>query len=304
MNTLSNTYIVFQAYGNQDILNECTFALLSLCDRHNKSALNELEICIYTDRPDYFESFRGCPLNIEYRGVNPTLIKEWRGSIDFVHRVKIEVLRDFTQSHKGSILYLDTDVCFARPLTEIFHKIRDGKLYMHVMEGYVHHSENVLFQKLSRFITTTTIAVNNETVDIPANVTMWNAGVLGFNSKYAHLLEHVLQFTDIVYKQFPKHVVEQFAFSLYFQKMHLSTAHTHIYHYWNLKELRPLLNSFFDYFKDKNWEELVHMSRLIQLPDYMQQKANFYYNRSTAEKLFKKKWLPKNPDWSLLSKQL
>jgi lipopolysaccharide biosynthesis glycosyltransferase len=222
-----------------------------------------------------------------------------------VHRVKIEVLRDFTATHQGQILYLDTDVVFTRPVTEIFEQLAEGKLYMHVMEGYVHHSDNTVFRKLSGFFRQTAVTVHNVPVAIPEKATMWNAGVLGFHSRYAYLLDEVLAFTDEVYRQFPKHVVEQFAFSLHFQQTApLLSAHTSIYHYWNLKELRPVLASFFAHFRDKNWDGLVYYSRLIQLPDYLQQKANFYYNRSTLQKLLKRKWKATIPDWNLLLQQL
>jgi hypothetical protein len=134
---------------------------------------------------------------------------------------------------------------------------------------------------------------------------MWNAGVLGFSTDHAYLLEDVLAFTDFVYPRFPKHVVEQFAFSLYFQNTsQIHTAHTHIYHYWNLKELRPILLSFFRFFHTNDWDSLVQYSQLIQLPEYLQQKANFYSNRSVIDKLVKKKWLPNIPEWELLVQQL
>jgi len=305
MGIQENCYIVLQAYGSKDILNECVFALLSLSNRHSAEELASIEICIYTDQAAYFRSFNISALRIAYREVNQQLISSWRGAINFVHRVKIEVLRDFAKQHSGQILYLDTDVCFAQSLTEIFRNIGSGKLYMHIMEGAVHHSDNVVFNKLSKFLGRENIVVDDRAIVIPDEVKMWNAGVLGFHTKYAYLLDEILQFTDLVYNRFPKHVVEQFAFSLYFQQTApLFTAHTHIYHYWNLKELRPVLDSFLTFFQTKNWEQMARVSTLIQLPDYMQQKANFYYNRSTVDKLLKKKWLPKIPNWNLLVQQL
>ncbi|HRO41991.1 MAG TPA: hypothetical protein PL009_04120 [Flavipsychrobacter sp.] len=301
----ASSYLVMQAYGSKDILNECVFALLTLCRQHSKEELTPLTVYIYTDQPEYFHSFQNCWLNIQYREVNATELAKWRGAIDFVHRVKIEVLLDFAATHIGQILYLDTDVYFAAPIDKILQQIHKGQLYMHIMEGFVHRSDNLVFQKLSKFLKSNSIRVKNEQVIIPENATMWNAGVLGFHTSYATVLDKVLDFTDEVYRQLPKHVVEQFAFSLYFQQtLPLKTAHTAIYHYWNLKELRPILNSFFKHFKDKNWEELTQISSLLQLPDYLQQKANFYSNRSTLEKLLKKKWTPHVPDWNLLLQQL
>jgi hypothetical protein len=300
----TNSHIVLQAYGNKDILHECAFALLSLCRHHSIDELAALNICIYTDQPEYFESLNH-GLNIQYRAMNAERLKQWRGSIDFVHRVKIEILRDYVKVHQGQILYLDTDIVIAESIESIFQDIAAGKLYMHIMEGFVYGSNNIVFQKLSRFLRTNPFDSFKKTLVIPENVVMWNAGVLGFSTEHKHLLDEVLAFTDFVYSQFPKHIVEQFAFSLYFQNSaQIHTAHTHFYHYWNLKELRPVLASFFEFFKGKEWHELVYYSQLIQLPDYLQQKANFYYNRSSLGKLLNRKWMPKTPEWPLLAQQL
>lgn len=300
-----SSYIVMQAYGSADILHECAFALASLCSRHTRAELANLTVCIYTDQPEYFRAFSDCWLNIHFRYVDEMLLAAWRGNIDFVHRVKIEVLRDFSANHEGNVLYLDTDVVFANPVSEIFEQIASGKLYMHVMEGPVHHSRNAVFQKLSGFFKKGPVMVHNRLIEIPDQAMMWNAGVLGFHTQHAPVLKDVLDFTDDVYRQFPKHVVEQFAFSFYFQRTALLlSAHTSIYHYWNLKELRPVLASFFLFFRDKNWDGLVYFSRLIQLPDYLQQKANYYANRSTLDKLLGRKWKASIPDWNLLLQQL
>lgn len=301
----AGSYIVMQAYGSQDILNECAFALLSLTRQQTEDDLQNLTVIIYTDQPAFFKSFKDCPLNARLRDVNRALISQWRGAIDFVHRVKIEVLRDAVKNLDGQILYLDTDVCFAEPVTTIFDNIRKGKLYMHIMEGRLHGSDNLVFQKLSKFFNSSDVALHGKKITIPEDAMMWNAGVLGFHTKYSQLLDEVLAFTDVVYQQIPKHVVEQFAFSLYFrQTAPLLSAHTNINHYWNLKELRPVLASFFGHFGNKDWETLSYYSRLIQLPDYMQQKANFYYNRSSVDKLLKKRWTAALPDWDLLIHQL
>jgi hypothetical protein len=216
------------------------------------------------------------------------------------------VLRDFTNNHSGNILYLDTDVCFTQPLHNIFLNIEQGALYMHIMEGHVHDSENVVLQKLSKFLRARkTLKVNGADITIPEETAMWNAGVLGFNTNRKDLLEKALQFTDDVFPLFPKHVVEQFAFSYYFQNTQpLKAVNSHVIHYWNLKEIRPVLASFFKHFQKESWEEVVRLSSLIQFPDYMQQKANFYETRSVGAKFLKKKWTPELPDWEEMSKQL
>ncbi|MBS1782876.1 MAG: hypothetical protein JSS78_07405 [Bacteroidetes bacterium] len=304
MNSTSQNHIVFQAYGNEEILHECALALLSITAQHNQAELQQLHVCIYTDQAAYFEKWKPLPFNLSLVSINEALIRKWRGEIDFVHRVKIELLRDFATKIKGNILYCDTDVYSCAPLSSLFEKIGSGKRIMHIQEGKLKGSSNMVFQKLNLYFEQHKFEINQQLFEMPKDATMWNAGVLGFRADDRFLLDEVLDFTDTVYSKFPKHVVEQFAFSLCFSRAGIiHTAHPFLYHYWNLKELRPLLSSFFHFFSKKDWLQLAQFSRLIQLPEYLQQKANFYSNRSILGKLKKENWSPEIPDWIQLLQQ-
>jgi hypothetical protein len=300
------SYIVMQCYGHESIFHECAYALLSLSKWYRKAKLPVAEICIYTDKPEWFNTFKGCTLPLQFRQIDMALIKQWKGAIDFVHRVKIEVLKDFIQNKEGNILYLDTDIVFTQPIDKLLGGIAEGKLYMHVMEGKVHETGNVILKKLSAFLKQhPSVQVNNKTIAIDPDVTMWNAGVLGFKTQYGYLLDDILAFTDTVFTQFPKHIVEQFAFSLFFQRTAaIHTATPYILHYWNLKEARQILASFFLYFNDKSWDELIRYSDLVQIHVPMQEKVSFLENRSIWGKMQKLKWQPVIPDWASLLQQL
>jgi hypothetical protein len=301
MNQLSN-YIVFQCYGNEGIFHECAYALLSLSRLYEPAELSNAEIWVYTDNPGWF-SFRDCPLPLHFREIDKATIKEWKGKIDFVHRVKIELLKDFTAQRKGNILYTDTDVVFTHRFDKMLADIGAGSLYMHTMEGKVSGEGNPVLRKLSKHLAKGAQRfVNGKPLH---ELAMWNAGVLGFNTKYDHLLDKVLAFTDNEYPRFSKHIVEQFAFSVYFQEAgEIKAASPYILHYWNLKEARVVLASFFKEFKNKRWEELVKYSQLLQMPVLMQEKVNFLQNRSITGKLLKKQWAPVKQDWEKLIKQV
>jgi hypothetical protein len=303
---MPQSYIVFQAYGNEYILQECLFALLTLSKQHANGELKDTQVCIYTDQPEWFRQVKGCPLQLHFRTVDAAQLKAWRGEIDFVHRVKIEVLRDMARTHTGSILYLDTDVCFLAPLTTVLQNINDGHLYMHVQESVVKDDINPIFTKLHKFLRThNPLQVGNETIQISTEAAMWNAGVLGFHTRYAPLLDKVLHFTDEVYKQFPKHVVEQFAFSWYFQQeTPLKSTVREVFHYWHFKEMRAYLASFFAYFKNAGWNELEKYTELLQWHAPMQDKCSFYQNRNGLEKMRRIYWQPRLPDWSQLLQQM
>ena len=295
-------YIVFQCYGNERVFHECGYALLSLYRLYTGAELKDTEIWIYTDNPGWFQTFRDSPIPLHFRQVDVATIKAWRGSIDFVHRVKIEVLKDLTQNKNGNILYVDTDVVFTHRIEKIFRDLDAGKLYMHIREGKVNDKTNPVFKKLDDYLISAQLKIK----DKPLNeMSMWNAGVLGFNTRHNHLLDDILTFTDREYPKFSKHVVEQFACSAYFQSTdEIKAAAPYIFHYWNLKEAGSVLASFFTYFKGKGLEQLVQYSMLLQVETLMQEKVNFLSNHRLQNAISGKKWAPANYDWAELVKQL
>jgi hypothetical protein len=291
------TYLVFQCYGHEGIFHECAFALLSLARLYNGTCPVGSEVWIFTDNPDWFKAqFRVPGMPLHFAVINNDVLKRWRGSIDFVHRVKIEVLKEFTKERHGNIIYADTDVVFNKPLQPIINAVADGQLFMHVMEGVVSTKMNPIFTKLDAHLRDSIpMQVNGKPL---WDLAMWNAGVLCFNSRYRHLLDDVLTFTDTEYPKFPKHVVEQFAFSVFFRQMgEIKAAAPYILHYWNLKEVRTLLASFFSYFRLSPWEDVVKASELVQMHVLMQEKVNFLANRDITDKLLKKNWQPQEYNW-------
>jgi hypothetical protein len=296
-------YIVFQCYGNEGIFNECLFALLSLSRQYPEGLPAGMQVWIYTDNPAWFATFLNIGIALNFRKLDNELLARWRGTIDFVHRIKIEILKDFTKERNGNVLYADTDVVFRAPVTEMMRQINQGQLYMHVMEGIVSDCGNPILEKLDTHLRESSqMKINGRPLwDLP----MWNAGVLGFNTQYRELLDDALAFTDTEYPQFPKHIVEQFAFSIFFRQAGaIKTAAPYLLHYWNMKEARLTLASFFAFFKTKAWDELTHYSSLIQMHVLLQEKLNFYQNRSIADKLLHKQWQPVEYDWKEMMTQL
>jgi len=302
--------LVFQAYGNERILEECLFALLTLAAQHRPEDLQQMQLHIYTDNTAWFD-LQQIPLPVQYHGVDVALIRKWRGSIDFVHRVKVEVLKDIAQQVSGPVLYMDTDVCFLRPVDDLLTRIASGELFMHVMEGIIADRPNPVLRKLDNFLAAhPSLEVNGAALEVSRQTAMWNAGVLGMNEQYYKnsgdsVLDRVLAFTDTVYPMFSKHVVEQFAFSYFFQqKGQVHQAAPVLLHYWNFKEFRQYLASFFSHYSGRSWADKLHLSQMLQVPVLIQEKLNFYSNRSIAGKILGKHWQPQIPDWDMLAKQL
>lgn len=254
---------MYQAYGSEAILNEALYSILSFYRVHGLDC-KEIQLVIYTDTPEHFESVLGKE-RIECRAIDAAQIKKWRGEIDFVHRVKIEMLLDFSKSlEQDNILYLDSDIYFTKKVTTIFEGIGEGAVYMHDSEGTLKKSDFLLVLKMGKFIKAHQADLKSLGIDIPLNAKTWNAGVIGFNASKKHVLNKVLSFTDIFYKMYPKHIAEQFGFSFYWGKEgHVSVASEALFHYWSFKEFRGVLKDFFDHHTKSNLTKIISELDLI-----------------------------------------
>jgi hypothetical protein len=230
-----DNYLIYQAYGSPDILNEALFSILSYL-RWPASAT----VLVYTDNPAHFRAVLGERADVAYIHIEPAQWQAWRGDIDFVHRVKIKVLQHAAAQYAGRLLYADTDTIFAQSPAEIFKLLSQGQRFMHLSEGRLDNG-NPLNRKINRVLQ----AGGGPALvggPIAPTTRMYNAGVLGLRSTDAPLLAEVLALTEQLYRLYPKHVMEQLAFSVVWARSGpVQEAAPWVYHYWNLKEIRPAL---------------------------------------------------------------
>ena len=285
-----NNYILFQAYGLKSIFDECTFFLLRFAAEATDWEKNNIKIIIYTSDKTMFADCSSALPNIIFEPITMDQVKKWRGDIDFVHRVKIEIISHFFAHYTGNLLYCDTDTYPVKSLQPVFTNINEGKIYMHIEEGNIEPSNQ--FKKWYRFLTE-----NNQFNFLQkgnAGIAMWNAGVIGLNSRYKNLLPDVLKLTDTIYPMFKKHTVEQFVFSYTLQKNQaINAASSYIYHYWDLKEFRTLLDLWFLNNKGKDIKELAAAAKTISPEKIMIEKdkyANSSFFLKWLKKLKKENW--------------
>jgi hypothetical protein len=287
---MGKKYIVYQAYGSEDILNEALYSILSFYKVHGLD-YRDITIVVYTDHAFYFESILGKE-RILCKPLDATRVKQWRGAINFVHRVKIETLLDFTAGlqQDDQILYLDSDIVFMKPIPDLFEKIKEGAFIMHEFEGKLNASSFPLIIKMGKFIKGHQQELTAKGFDVPADTGVWNAGVIGFNSSKQYLLSRVLCFTDGFYTMYPKHIAEQFGFSLYLSKEGtVFNSSEYLFHYWSFKEFRSILHDFFAYQKS----QAAELSKIIQEMDYispvkMGESKRLYDNMHWLPKAFRK----------------
>ena len=254
--------VLYQAYGHQDILNECLFSIMSFLrqvaeDEQGPSAGSRpaCKILIYTDQPEFFRPWlSSSPIPVNYEQLTARQIQEYRGAIDFVHRVKVKVIEHFFAHHQGHLFYVDSDTVFTSPPWALFQAVAEGQFVMHINEGRISDKINPIFKKMYRFLRRNAFVLGpmgpqnsgNKTF-IPVDTAMWNAGVLGIPEGQKDLVQEVLSLTDQMYSIYAKHVMEQFAFSyILFRRGEILSADKQIHHYWDFKEFRVEIAEFLD----------------------------------------------------------
>ncbi|HEV7331933.1 MAG TPA: hypothetical protein VGN63_12910 [Flavisolibacter sp.] len=278
--------ILYQAYGGTDYTNECRYSLLKYLQVYNLTPPADTAIVIYTDTPDVFSDFTPFFHHLRTLPLTKETAQRWRGANNFVHRLKIEMLIDFLHRFEGNLLYCDTDTYLTAAIHPLFNELEAGSFYMHQYEGTIDKGQNPAFHKWERFLSTTPVAYNNQQVQFDKSLQMYNAGVVGLNSRQKGLLQDVLALTDAVYAKFPKHIAEQFAFSYCLQKSGtLKTADHLVAHYWNLKEFRQLLKLFFTLNAE---ESIPNLIKKLHAMDAMaiQQEKNTYEDLPFLQRLF------------------
>jgi len=285
---MNQNYTVYHSYGNVDILNETIYSVASLYMQKNNFPVN---VVIYTDSADYFKKY--LPKEVIYEEIDRNQIKIWRGEIDFVFRVKIEVLIDFCKKYQGNVLYLDSDTIFTGQIDIIFNAIQNGILLMHTNEGRLSLTKNKMFPKHIKHICNYPFQTKSGQITILPHQEMWNAGVLGFQTANKQILDSVLDLTDTMYYKFPKHTVEQLAFSYFFTSYELlAAAEKQIFHYWNFKEFRQLLKHFFD--EETTFEQIIANFNTINPIEQIKPKMEFekkpHLTKQFLKYVLKKTW--------------
>lgn len=227
--------IVYQAYGLEDVMRQTQVSVLSLLNIIKDT--NNLDILIYTDRKNYFESFfEGFPA-VKIIEITTDEIKKWRGSIDFVHRVKIEILIDAGKRSHGPLFYSDGDTFFLQDPSKSFSLVNDRVSLMHVAESVLEDAKDPLTKKIFKFTKKHHFRIGkNESSAIGPSTVMWNAGFIGISEKNKQLLPLILELTDQMHSLYQKHVMEQLAVSYILQiNGEIRPINQEILHYWDHK---------------------------------------------------------------------
>jgi len=235
---------VLQVYGNKAVFAEAIWCLASAWIADSRFT-EHIQVVIFTDDKEYLKSRLPFLNAIDYVDLSLEKLVNYKGEFNFVHRVKIKVLIEANEKYpQSNLLYTDTDIIFAESPVNLFKKIEARNAIMHTNEGVLDgKGSSYLNRKIYHQLKKRHIGVAGEVIKFDRDFKMFNAGVLGFDKSVAQeILQLTLNLTDNIYAQYPKHTIEQLAFSYAMQKNgKVTTAEQETIHYWNLKEARLML---------------------------------------------------------------
>ena len=90
------------AHGADCYRDEAIYSILSLWRWHDPA---DFTLLVATDDPTHFERILGTHTSVRYLPLSATQLHDWRGSINYVHRIKSCVVQWAMQSGRGLALY-------------------------------------------------------------------------------------------------------------------------------------------------------------------------------------------------------
>lgn len=270
-------HIIYLAHGEKHFLHETYLSVLSIWKQ--KSSL-DIGISIYSSEPDFFREVFKNSVNII--SLSKSQIETWKGAFQFNHRLKIELLLDFTERFKDDhYIFLDSDTFVTRNFDEKLKLIGKNNFLMHFDEGLMNQKRRTHIKKLFQFLSHNKIP----DVTLTNELHMWNSGVIGFHYDNKDLLLKILQTTDSLTEKTSSHILEQFSFCYHFQRNGvIFQMHPEIHHYWYCKEMRIHINDFFARNKSLSIEEQIEKIELLN-PEKVAIEKWHYKNDGFLKKL-------------------
>lgn len=230
--------LAVQSFGKEYELKRATLAILSFF-AHTSIAKEETQVFMFTDKPEYFKDYlNGLP--VKYMLLTPEKVKQMRGKINFLHRMKIALIEESFLNSEGDLLYFDSDTFFIADPRPLMNILSPELSFMHVHEYHFEEMKNfplpggATFQAYLKHIEQNSFKLDDGSdFSISPKLSSWNAGVMMLHRAHAKFLPDVYALTEQTYPQTQNHASEQYAFSILLEtRTKLQTCDSVIYHYW------------------------------------------------------------------------
>ena len=260
--TTTPRYLIYLAYGSEELCAEAVYSLLS----YDQVATNTAEVLIYTNLPQYFEQLLGSRPDVRYPTVSADEWQAWRGESNQVYMVKISVLQHAQRHYPGSLLFVDTDTIWLADPAPLFAEVARGRHVMHLSEGRL-ATGNLLNRKVYQHLQPYTFPVGSQQLRLTPQTVLYNSGVIGYARSEAVQLPDIYALADRFFLLYNKHIMEQLALSVCLAlDGPILEAAPYVLHYWNLKAIRPVLVRLLAKYQGRPPAELFQRLSALGIP--------------------------------------
>lgn len=243
----ASSHILYVMHGSQKYVDQLWFSCLTLLDLLARTDRDDVRVVIYTDQPER------CPVHprMQILRFSATDLARWRGPLDFVHRVKIEILRRALRDLGAPLIYVDLDTRWLRlpdaAMADLAAMSPPGQqrpsMYMHVLEGALSSKVHPRYFSAMRSKRAVQSILSERGIPTLPPWPMWNAGAIGLRAGMETFLDDALALCDeLLLWLRPYAYVEQLSLSLLAnQRFEVKTLDDCVHHYWGVSaEFAPV----------------------------------------------------------------
>ena len=238
--------VLYLSHGGQKYREQTRYSVLTLLALLLERNRNDFHIAVYSDRPDQIPAHD----LVQPIYVGPDEFASWRGPLDYVHRIKLEVLRRALGDFGAPLIYVDSDTRWLRipdePFTALSGRDRAPACYLYKVEGSISAS---FFPQYFRLLHKKRPKLIEWRIPSDPPWTMWNSGTVGIPRQGDGFIDDVLQVNDELLPHVSyRDCVEQLALSLVAGRCFKPRPFdAYLEHWWSYgSELPVFLQRFFD----------------------------------------------------------
>ena len=224
-------HIVYVVHGPLKYYDQARLSILTALNLMLEAQRDDLRICVYAEQPERLPVH---PL-IQMHALDSAQLAAWRGPLDYVHRIKLEVLRLAARQLDAPFLYVDSDTRWRALPDAAFAALAapaGDAMVMHVDEGPLSAS---FFPSYLKFLQRHQGQLLETWRVPPGPWHMWNAGAIGLAPQHAAaFLDDALRLCDWLLPRLrPRNYIEQIVLSLLgAQRLRMHALGDALHHYW------------------------------------------------------------------------
>lgn len=246
--------LVTQSFGKENEYLRVIFAVWSYWVQNPVG-----KVFLFTDNPEYFKPYFDTK-SVRYFLLTPQKIKEMRGVIDFLHRMKIALIEEASLTTDENLIYVDSDTFFVDDPTKLASQVSETNAFMHLLEyrfdALSEASEASAHAFLKLISEGSFLDRHGETIPVTPKHYSWNAGVMMLHSSVKRFLPDVYALTDQFFPPTRNHASEQFAFSVVLQNnLNITSCDSVVYHYW-YRVKKVVVDTFLKEHINSDWAHL------------------------------------------------